>query len=65
MGLMALNFATLNVRGLRDPSKCAHLLGELSNLSVSCCSVRDSLYFHCGLSGAGEGLCYPFSIQQP
>ena len=31
---MSLNLATLNVRGLRDPSKCARLLGELSNLSV-------------------------------
>ena len=34
MGLMALNLATLNVRGLRDSSKCARLLGELKNLSV-------------------------------
>ena len=29
MGLMALNLATLNVRGLRNSSKCAHLLAEL------------------------------------
>ena len=28
---MALNLANLNARGLRDPSKCAHILGELSN----------------------------------
>ena len=31
---MALNLATLNMRGLRDSSKCAHLLAELKNLSV-------------------------------
>ena len=31
---MALNLATLNVRELRDQSKCAHLLGELKNISV-------------------------------
>ena len=34
MGLMALNLATLNVMGLRDSSKCARLLGGLSNLRV-------------------------------
>ena len=37
---MALNLATLNVRGLRDPSKCGHLLGELLNLSVA--AVQDT-----------------------
>ena len=31
---MTLNVASLNMRGLRDPSKCARLLGELSNLWV-------------------------------
>ena len=31
---MILNLASLNVRGLRDSRKYAHLLGELSNLSV-------------------------------
>ena len=31
---MALNLASLNVRGLRDSSKCAHLLTELRNLGV-------------------------------
>ena len=35
MGLMTLNLATLNVRGLRDSSKCARLLAELKNLSVA------------------------------
>ena len=34
MSLMTLNLATLNVRGLRDSSKCARLLAELKNLSV-------------------------------
>ena len=31
---MTLNLACLNVRGLRDPSKCALLLNKLSNLNV-------------------------------
>ena len=35
MGLMALNLATLNARGLRNPSKCACFLGEPSNLIVN------------------------------
>ena len=29
---MAQSLATLNVRGLRDPSKCGRLHGKLSNL---------------------------------
>ena len=40
MGLMSLNLATLNARGLRDPSKCARLLAELSNLSVDITAVQ-------------------------
>ena len=32
---MTLNIASLNVRGLRDSSKCACMLGELSNLFVN------------------------------
>ena len=44
---MALNLVTLNVRGLRDPSKYAHLLGKLLNLS--CCRARDLLLLRCGL----------------
>ena len=34
MGLMTLNLAMLNVRGLRDSSKRARLLAELKNLRV-------------------------------
>ena len=44
MGLMALNPATLNVRGLRDRSKCARLLGELNNLSVDVNAVQETLF---------------------
>ena len=40
MGLMAINLATLNVRGLRDPSKCTRLLGELKNLCVDVAAVQ-------------------------
>ena len=42
MGLMALNLATLNVRGLRDSSKCARLLGALKNLSVDLATVQET-----------------------
>ena len=40
MGLMALNLATLNVRGIRDTRK--RLLGELSNLSLNAIAVQES-----------------------
>ena len=46
MGLMALNLATLNARGLRDASKCACLLGELSNLSVNDPAMQET-HFIC------------------
>ena len=39
MGLIALNIATLNVRGLRDPGKCTRLLGELKPLGVDIAAV--------------------------
>ena len=39
---MALNVATLNVRGLRDPSKCTRLLGELKNLCVDVAAVQET-----------------------
>ena len=42
MGLMALNLATLNVRGLGDPSKCASLLGVLKNLGVKVAAVQET-----------------------
>ena len=47
MGLMALNLATLNVRGLRDSSKCARLLGELKTLGVDVAAVQET-HFICG-----------------
>ena len=46
MGLMALNLATLNVRGLRDSSKCARLFGELKNLIVDVAAVQET-HFIC------------------
>ena len=47
MGLMALNLATLNVRGLRDSSKCACLLGELKTLGIDVAAVQET-HFTCG-----------------
>ena len=46
MGFIALNFATFNARGLRDPSKRVHLLGELWNLSVNVAAVQET-HFNC------------------
>ena len=45
---MALNLATLNLRGLRDPSKCTRLLGELKNLGVDVAAVQET-NFTCGV----------------
>ena len=44
---MALNLATLNVRGFRDSSKCTRLLGELKNLCVDVAAVQET-HFTCG-----------------
>ena len=43
---MALNLASLNLRGLRDSSKCARLLGELKNLCVDFAAVQET-HFTC------------------
>ena len=48
---MVLNLATLNSRGVRDPSKCARLFGELSNLSVNAPAVQETL-FTCAAVGS-------------
>ena len=42
MGLMTLNLATLNVRGLKDRSKCTRLLGQLKNLGVDVAAVQET-----------------------
>ena len=43
---MTLNLASLNVRGLRDPSKCTRLLGKLKNLRVDVAAVQET-HFTC------------------
>ena len=45
---MALNLATLKVRGLRDSSKCARLLAELTNLSLNIAAVQET-HFICAV----------------
>ena len=57
---MTLIVASMNVRRLRDPSKCAR-----TSVCECCCSARDSLHLCRGLSGAGGRLCGLFSIRQP
>ena len=44
---MALNFASLNVRGLRDSSKCTRLLAELKKLGIDVAAVQET-HFTCG-----------------
>ena len=43
---MALNVASLNARGLRDASKCVHLLAELLNLCLDVAAVQET-HFIC------------------
>ena len=43
---MALNVASLNARGVRDASKCAHLLAKLSKLCVEVAAVQET-HFIC------------------
>ena len=43
---MALNLAPLNVKGLKESSKCACLLSELSKLSVNVVAVQET-HFTC------------------
>ena len=44
---MALNLASLNVRRLRDSSKCTHLLGDLKDLGLDVAAVQET-HFTCG-----------------
>ena len=41
---MALNLATLNSKGLKDPSKCVRLLDKLLNLSVDVTAVQETQF---------------------
>ena len=41
---MTPNVASLNARGLRDPSKCACLLGELSNPCMDVAAVQENRF---------------------
>ena len=54
---MALNLTILNAKGLRDPSKCMHLLGELSNLSVVVAAVQET-HFTCAMDSRVLGNDY-------
>ena len=59
MGLMALNLATLNVRGLRDSSKCARLLDELKTLGVDIAAVQET---HCTFGADSRVLECDFNV---
>ena len=65
---MALNFATLKARALRDPRKCARLLDELSNLILDVTALEETHFTHftCAVDcRVLEGDCHPFTIRQP
>ena len=60
------DFASLNVRGLRDPSMCVHLFGELSNLCMDVTAVQETHFIvtcwgtsfkHSAAVAALESLC--------
>ena len=51
---MALNLATLNVRGLRDSSQWARLLAELKNLIVNVAAVQET-HFLCAADSRVQG----------
>ena len=48
MGQEALNLASLNVRGLKDLTRCSRLLGELSNLGVNIAAMQET-HFICAV----------------
>ena len=50
---MALNLATLNVRGQRDSRKSARLLPEVKNFRVNVTAVPET-HLICVMSCAGE-----------
>ena len=43
---MSLNLACLNVRGLKDPNKCVHLLGELLKFYVDVTTVQETHFIY-------------------
>ena len=44
MGLMSLNLARSNARGLRIPRKCVRVLGGLSNLRLRVAAVQETRF---------------------
>ena len=52
---MALNLAALNVRRVRDSSKCARLLAELKNLSVDVAAVQETHFISAADCRVQEG----------
>ena len=58
---MALNLASLNVRGQRDPSRCVRLLGELSKLGVNVAAVQETRFICAADCGPLEGDLVVFS----
>ena len=45
---MILNVASLSARGLRGPSKCSCLLGELPNHCVNVAAVQETHFTYAG-----------------
>ena len=63
---MALNVANLNASGLRDASKCVHLLAELSNLCLDVAAVQETNFIReADCQVLKDNFVVFFSIQQP
>ena len=58
---MTLNLASLNMRGLRDQSECAHLLGELLKLFIYVAAVQETHFTSVEYSQVLEGNFVVFS----
>ena len=62
---MALNLASLNVRGLRDSSKCTRLLAELKNLEWMLLQCRRLTSLAVPTVGCWKAILTFLSIRQP
>ena len=62
---MTLKFARVNMKGLRDPSKCENLVGGLSNHCENVVAVQETHFICAADSRMLENDCRLFSIRQP
>ena len=61
---MTLNLASSNVRRLRDPSKYARLLGELSNPSMGVAAAQETHTFKRGMYLTVQSATHPLLVYE-